>query len=78
MACDCSHLNMESKNKQTNKQNLKSQIQNRLVVARNKGLGWAERMKVVKRYKLPIIKEISPGDVTCIMMTIINSTILHI
>ena len=69
---------MESKNKQTNKQNLKSQIQNRLVVARNKGLGWAERMKVVKRYKLPIIKEISPGDVTCIMMTIINSTILHI
>lgn len=64
--------------KQTNKQNPKSQIQNRLVVARNKGLGWAECVKVAKRYKLPIIKEISPGDVTCIMMTVINSTILHI
>ena len=78
MACDWSYLYMESKIKQTNKQNPKSQIQNRLVVVRNKGLGWADCLKVVKKYKLPIIKEISPGDVTYIMVTIINSTILHI
>ena len=64
--------------KQTNKQNPNSQIQNRLAAARNKGLGWAGCVKVGTRSKLPIIKEVSPGDVTCIMMTIINSTILHI
>ena len=37
-----------------------------------------KQVKVVKRYKLPIIKLVSPGDVTYSMMTTVNKTVLYI
>ena len=47
----------------------------RFVVAR--GRGWGERnwVKVVKRYKLPVI---SSGDLMYSMVTIAKSTVLYI
>lgn len=44
----------EAKTK-TNKSEL-IDTENRLVVVRGKGWGWAKLMKKVKRYKVPVIK----------------------
>ena len=35
--------------------------ENRLVVARGEGWVWVKWKKVVKRYKLPVLREICPG-----------------
>ena len=35
-------------------------------------------MKGVKRYKLPVRREISPGDVMYNMMTIVNNCIVYL
>lgn len=35
-------------------------------------------MKGLKRYKLSVIKEVSPGDVMYTMVTTVNITELHI
>ena len=42
------------------------------------GGGWVKWMKVVIRYKLPVIKQISPGDVIYSMVTIINYTVIYL
>ena len=54
---------------------------NRLAFAR--GRGWdggagRETVTVVKRYKLPVLFLISPGDVMYSMETIVNNTVLYI
>ena len=41
------------------------------MVARDKGVGAAKEMKGVKRYKLPVIRQISHGDIRYIRMTLI-------
>lgn len=53
-------------------------MENRLVVAAaGQGLrvgGWRERDKIQgKRYKLPVIKYVSPGDVTYSTVIIVNT-----
>ena len=35
-------------------------------------------MKGIKRYRLPVIKQISPGDVMNSIVTIVNNIVLHI
>ena len=49
------------------------------MVARVRGgkRGGLLQVKVVKRYKLPIIRLISSGDIRYNMVTIANSTILY-
>ena len=39
---------------------------------------WVKHMKRIKRCKLPVIKQISPGNVIYNMVTALNNTILHI
>ena len=39
---------------------------------------WAKLVKVIKSFKLPIIRQISPEDVICSMMIIVNNTLLSI
>lgn len=53
-----------------------SQLQKRLAVARGGRLRGCA--KWVKMYELPVIKEISPGEVTYSMVTIVNKTVLHV
>ena len=38
----------------------------------------AKWVKGVKRYKLPVIEYISPGDVMCSVVTLVNNTVSHI
>ena len=47
------------------------------MIARDGGLG-AKWVKGVERYKLQIIKKVSPGDVMYSMVTIVNNTVLYI
>lgn len=35
-------------------------------------------MKGAKRYKLPIIKSVSPGDVMYRMLALVDNTVLHV
>lgn len=42
---------------------------------RSPGVKWVQR---VERYKLPAIREISPGDVIYSMVTIANNPVLYI
>ena len=51
--------------------------ENSLIVARGGGRRWAKWVKGVKRYKLPVIKQVSPGDVMYSMATIVHKTVLH-
>jgi len=37
--------------------------ENRLVIVRDADWLWVKRVKVVKRYRLPVIKQISLGDI---------------
>ena len=48
---------------------------NRLVVAKGRRWDLGNMMKVVKKYKLPVI---SSGDVMHNVVTIVNSTVLYI
>lgn len=65
-----SHLFVESTNKQ------KQGPQTRRYRERRQGCGWAKWLKVGKRYKGLVIKQVSPGDVTYSLMTEINATML--
>lgn len=47
----------------------------RLVVARGGGGCWAKRGERIKRYKLPVIKHISHGNVMYSLMAIINTAL---
>lgn len=38
----------------------------------------SEVVKVVKRYRLPLIRKIGPGDIMYNMVTMVNNTVLHI
>lgn len=40
--------------------------------------GWAKRVTVVKRYKLPFIRQISPGNIMSSMVTTVYDTVLYI
>ena len=63
---------MESK--KTNKKPLElMDTENRLMVARDGRVG--KMGKVVKRYKLAVIRETTPGDVMYIVMTIVKNTV---
>ena len=42
------------------------------------GVGKGNWRKVVQRYKLPVIREISPRDVMYNMMTIVNTAVWYI
>lgn len=44
------------------------------------GGGWAvgEMVKIVKKYKIPSVREISLGNVMYSMATLVNNTILYI
>lgn len=35
-------------------------------------------MKGVKKYKLPVVKYVSPGDLTSTVVTVVNNTALYI
>ena len=37
-----------------------------------------ERMKIVKMYKLPVIRYLSSRDVIYSMVTVVNTIVLHI
>lgn len=41
--------------------------------------GWVgmKLVKAVRRYKLPVVKEISPGHVMYSLVIIVNNTLLH-
>lgn len=34
---------------------------------------WVKRVKGVKRYKLPVTRQISSGEVICSMVTVVNN-----
>lgn len=69
-------LYAESKtNKQKNKKTELMDTENRLMVAR--GGGWVKWVKGVTRYKLPVIRSISPGAVTHSMVARVNKSVLH-
>lgn len=53
-------------------------IENGVVVTRCGVWGLARWVRVIKRYKLPVIRQISPGNVTYSMTTIVNNTVLYI
>ena len=71
--------NLKQTKRQKNKDTKLIDTGNRLVFARGRGwgVGWMKQMKVVKRHKLPVIKQRSHADITCSMMTIGN-TVLYI
>ena len=51
----------------------------RLVVDRGSwGGGWAKWEKVVERYKFPVIRQVSSGNVMYSMVTKVNHTVLQI
>ena len=52
--------------------------ENRLVVARVGLGGYATWTMVVKRYKVPVVREISPRGGMCIMVTVISKTVWHV
>lgn len=64
---------MELKKEKKNKNKL-IDSENRLAVARGR-VGVGEMGEGVKRYRLPLIKEISPSDVLSSLMTIVNNTV---
>lgn len=51
-----------------------SDTKNRLVVTRGGGREWVKWVKVVKMYKLPIKRQIRPGDVIYSMATTVSNT----
>ena len=72
-------IKTEQMNKQNKKENKLIDTENRLVVARREGDGWWDKqVKVIKRYKILVIKSISHGDLMYIMVTIVNNIVLHI
>lgn len=52
--------------------------ENRLMVPRAGGRGWGKWVKLVKRYKLPMVRLICLGDVIFSKLTIVNSTVFCI
>ena len=40
--------------------------------------GWVKGVKGVRRYKLPGVKEGSPGDAMCCMVTTVHNAVLDI
>lgn len=43
------------------------------VVTRGGGRGWGNWIKVVKKYKFPVIRQVSTTDIMYSMMTVVNS-----
>ena len=57
---------------------LKKKKQNQICNChKRRSRGWVNLAKMVKRYKLPVLRKISSGDVTY-MITIANNTVSYI
>ena len=66
---------MEFENKQTNKKQKKPHSYKEQIGGCQR---WAKCVTIVKRYKIPVIRKINPGDVLYSMVTIVNNTVLDI
>ena len=69
------NLKNKHKHKQTNKKHHAHKYGEQICGCHRQRVKW---VKGVKRYKLSLVKQITPGDVTNSMATVVNNTVLYI
>ena len=67
--------NLKNQNKRNNK--IQTQRRSDLCLPDSWGGVWENWMKVIGRYKLPVVRQVSTEDVMYKMMTIVNPAILY-